>query len=221
MTSSTLLSGSRLRTRRHESFVWIDAETHAGVRYRIARMSLGRRIELARQIREAGRRLEFLEAGNDVREKLEAAVLQGEIDRVYLEWGLEAIEGLEIDGEAATPESLDRKGSGEPGGGDPGAHSQRMRVERERKKKLIVAFHFLRADGAIAGWKCEQCRRQGLEARRRCGFLPEAQRGAARVVWARGMGGGGGVSDVSCDAGERGVGGEIFRVEGVCVETAN
>ena len=66
-----------------------------------------------------------------------------------------------------------------------------MRVERERKKKLIVAFHFLRAEQvnvnqAPAGWKCEQCRRQRLEARRRCGFLPEAKRDAARVVWARG-----------------------------------
>jgi hypothetical protein len=60
-----------------------------------------------------------------------------------------------------------------------------MRVERERKKKLTVAFHFLRADGN-AGWRCEQCRRQGLEARRRCGFLPEARREPARVVWARG-----------------------------------
>ena len=97
-------------TARHESFVWRDAETHAGVRYRIARMSLGRRIELARRIREAGRSIEFLEAGNDVREKLEAAVLQGEIDRVYLQWGLEAIEGLEIDGEAATPELLIERG---------------------------------------------------------------------------------------------------------------
>src|SRR5580692_95289 len=65
-----------------------------------------------------------------------------------------------------------------------------MRVERERKKKLIIAIHFLRAERAgvnqAAGWKCEQCRRQGLEARRRCGFLPEAKREAVRVVWAKG-----------------------------------
>ncbi len=95
---------------RHDSFVWLDAETHPRVRYRIAKMSLGRRIELARRIREAGRSIEFLEAGNDVREKLEAAVLKGEMDRVYLQWGLEAIEGLEIDGEEATPALLIEKG---------------------------------------------------------------------------------------------------------------
>jgi hypothetical protein len=64
-----------------------------------------------------------------------------------------------------------------------------VRAERSRKKKLIVAFHFLRLDtpgAGQAGWKCEQCRRQGLEIRRRCGFLPEAQRGASRAVWVRG-----------------------------------
>ena len=94
----------------HESFAWFDAETLKGVRYRIVRMSLGRRIGLARKIRETGRRLEFLEASGDVREKLEAAVLQGEVDRAYVEWGLEAIEGLEIDGETATPELLIEKG---------------------------------------------------------------------------------------------------------------
>jgi hypothetical protein len=111
MTSSILLSDKGLAdSLRHESFAWFDAETHAGVRYRIARMSLGRRIGLARKIREAGRRLEFLEAGGDVREKLDAAVLQGEVDRAYIEWGLEAVEGLEIDGEAATPEALIEKG---------------------------------------------------------------------------------------------------------------
>jgi hypothetical protein len=107
---SPLDSGPSLNMARHESFAWFDAETHAGVRYRIARMSVGRRIELARRIREAGRSLEFLEASNDVREKLEAAVLQGEIDRIYLRWGLETIEGLEIDGEAATTELLIERG---------------------------------------------------------------------------------------------------------------
>jgi len=59
-----------------------------------------------------------------------------------------------------------------------------VRVERDRKKKLIVAFHFL--SGNQAGWKCEPCRRQGLEGTRRCGFIAEEQRGARRVVWARG-----------------------------------
>jgi hypothetical protein len=76
------------------------------VRYTIARVSFGRRIELARRIREIGRKMEYLEAASDVREKLEATVLAAEIDRAYLEWGLMSVEGLDIDGAAATPATL-------------------------------------------------------------------------------------------------------------------
>jgi hypothetical protein len=93
----------------YSSSVWFEAESCAGVRYRIARVSVNRRIELAKKIREIGRRLEFLEAG-DAREKLEAMVLSGEIERAYVEWGLEAVEGLRIDGEGATPSLLLERG---------------------------------------------------------------------------------------------------------------
>ena len=94
----------------YESASWFDAETFEGARYRIARISFGRRIELARRIREIGRKAEFLEAGQDAREKLEAAVVGAEIDRAYLEWGLKEIQGLRIDNEEATPGLLIEKG---------------------------------------------------------------------------------------------------------------
>lgn len=108
MTNST----SQL-VREYASSVWFDAASCGGVRYRIVRISVGRKIELARRIREIGRRLEFLEAGNDARDKLEAMVLASEIDRVYLEWGLEAVEGLTVDGETATPALLIDRGPAE------------------------------------------------------------------------------------------------------------
>jgi hypothetical protein len=65
-----------------------------------------------------------------------------------------------------------------------------MRAERARKKKLIVAFHFQSANARFAGragWDCESCRRNGLEVKRRCGFLPVAERGEPRIVWGRGQ----------------------------------
>jgi hypothetical protein len=93
-----------------ESRIWFAAEAMDGVRYEIVRVSFGRRIELARRIREIGRKMEYLEAGSDARETLEATVLAAEIDRAYLEWGLVAVEGLEIDGTAATPEMLVERG---------------------------------------------------------------------------------------------------------------
>ncbi len=48
----------------------------------------------------------------------------------------------------------------------------------------MVAFHFYRT--SQAGWKCDQCRRQRLDVRRRCGFLPLEQRGPKKLVWVRG-----------------------------------
>ena len=63
-----------------------------------------------------------------------------------------------------------------------------MRAERERKKKLTVAFHFVTAtqqSANRAGWNCDDCRRHGLEVKRRCGFLPVERRGEPRLVWGR------------------------------------
>jgi hypothetical protein len=65
-----------------------------------------------------------------------------------------------------------------------------VRVDGRRTKKLIVAFHFQSSDHFLvaggAAWRCDECRRQRLEARRRCGWLPAERRGARRIVWARG-----------------------------------
>ncbi|HEV2198542.1 MAG TPA: hypothetical protein VGR73_01880 [Bryobacteraceae bacterium] len=94
----------------YESVAWFDAQAVEGVRYAVARISLGRRIELARKMREIGRKVEYLSAGDDAREKLEAAVVSAEIDRAYLEWGLAEVAGLSIDGETATPASAIEKG---------------------------------------------------------------------------------------------------------------
>ncbi len=157
---------------------------YTDVRYEIRRISFGGRIDLARRIREIGRKAEYLEAGSDVRDKLEATVLTAEIDRAYLEWGLAGVEGLEIDGEAATPASLIDNGPAELAEEILSSHQSRVRVDGRRKKKLVVAFHF--QSGNEAAWRCDECRRQGLESRRRCGWLREEQRGPKRIVWARG-----------------------------------
>lgn len=58
-----------------------------------------------------------------------------------------------------------------------------MRSERSRTKKLILAFHFQFSDQA--GWKCEECRKSGLEARRRCALRADGEQQPRRVVWVR------------------------------------
>ena len=72
----------------------------------MTRMSFGRRVELMRKVRELARRMEFLKAGPEPGDKMDAALLQAEIDRVYLAWGLKSVSGLDVDGVDATPETL-------------------------------------------------------------------------------------------------------------------
>jgi hypothetical protein len=80
------------------------------VTFAIKRVSFGRRMDLSRRAREISRKAEFLEAGGQLGEKIEAGILTQEIDTMYLAWGLVSIQGLTIDGEAATAESLLEKG---------------------------------------------------------------------------------------------------------------
>jgi|SRR5580658_8621511 hypothetical protein len=94
----------------YTSFETIDSNVAPGVSYTVAKMSFGRRVELMRRIRELAARKEFNEAGDTPNEKMEAALLASEIDRIYLVWGLREVMGIEVDGLPATPESLAASG---------------------------------------------------------------------------------------------------------------
>src|ERR1039458_6349895 len=76
----------------------LQSVSNPGVEFVIGRMTFGRRIELMRLVRDLATRLEFFEAGKDAGNKMEASLLGAEIDRLYVEWGLETLSGLEIDG---------------------------------------------------------------------------------------------------------------------------
>ncbi len=97
----------------YSSFETIDSTVANGVSYIVAKMSFGRRVQLMRRIRELAARKEFVSAGDSPDEKMEAALLASEIDRIYLIWGLKEVTGLELDGRPATPESLAADGSEE------------------------------------------------------------------------------------------------------------
>ncbi len=97
----------------YESELRRESAAMPGVRYTIRRVSFGRRAELVRQAREITGRMEFLEAAPDKRdvvEKMDANLLANELEQLYLRWGLAKIEGLRIDGEEATVESLIERG---------------------------------------------------------------------------------------------------------------
>ncbi len=93
----------------YESWQERESRTAPGVSFVLAKMSFGRRIELTRRLREIAQRVEFMEAG-EAREKIDAALLTCEIDRLYVMWGVKEVRGLLLDGEPATPESLAEAG---------------------------------------------------------------------------------------------------------------
>lgn len=94
----------------YESTLDVNSAAYPEVKYRILKPSFKRRSLLIEKVRELGRSLNFLEAGEGVADRIEAVHLQAKIDRLYLEWGLEDIQGMEIDGEPITVEILIAKG---------------------------------------------------------------------------------------------------------------
>ena len=94
----------------YESAVLVESTVRDGVSFRVARMSFGRRVELMRRVRELSRRMDFLEAGEDCGERMDAGLLKAEIDRMFLLWGLVGVSGLVLDGVEATPETLVERG---------------------------------------------------------------------------------------------------------------
>ena len=92
------------------SRVSVASEACPGVEFVIARITFGRRLELMRRVRDLAVRLEYFEAGREEKNRIEASLLGAQLDRVYIEWGLEEVRGLEIDGEPATPASLVDRG---------------------------------------------------------------------------------------------------------------
>ena len=90
----------------YESVKSIASKSFPGVRFTVHKMSFGRRLELCHRIREIAPKLEFLEAGSEFGEKVEANLLGQEIENLYLRWGLATVEGIVIDGELPTAEVL-------------------------------------------------------------------------------------------------------------------
>ena len=93
-----------------ESRKIVRSELRPDVEYDVARMSFGRRLELMKKIRDLAARIEFFEAGQAESNRMEASLLAGEMDRVFLEWGLQGVSGLQVDGAPASVAALIENG---------------------------------------------------------------------------------------------------------------
>jgi hypothetical protein len=94
----------------YESAVRTESQKCPGVSYVVERMSFGRRLELMKSVRDAAAKLEFYEASLSDADKMNASILSAEVDKIYVRWGLREVDGLLIDGERATPETLSTSG---------------------------------------------------------------------------------------------------------------
>ena len=104
-------SMSRSDSQSYESTVEEGSTTIPGVRFTVERMSFARRLELIRRLKTWLGRVEFVTASKEGPDReAEAALAAGEIDRIYLEWGLRGLTGLVIDGEEVTAQTLIEKG---------------------------------------------------------------------------------------------------------------
>ena len=90
----------------YTSTATIESESCPGVTFTVRRMTLGRRMEMMRQVRDRARKLEFHKAGDSLEDAMNGSLLVSEIEELYLDWGLIGIDGLEIDGLPASKERL-------------------------------------------------------------------------------------------------------------------
>jgi hypothetical protein len=90
----------------YESSFSAPSKTVPGVTLTIRRVSVARRLDLLRKVRELSARMEFYKAGAQLDDKLEASIASAEVESLYVVWGLAGIDGLMIDGVDANAESL-------------------------------------------------------------------------------------------------------------------
>ena len=90
----------------YSSSEWVKAACVPGVHYKVARVSLARRAEITRRVRCLLSKLEYQQAGAALEDRLAAAEVACQVDRIYVEWGLLEVEGLQIDGRACNVELL-------------------------------------------------------------------------------------------------------------------
>lgn len=111
MTKFTLRSDDvSVKPVAYESFVWRESSIWPGVRFQLLRMSLMRRLRLMQELKNSAPEAAFHRAQGEVGDEIAAWELQAGIDERVLRTALVCIEGLDIDGRAATVDSLIESG---------------------------------------------------------------------------------------------------------------
>ncbi|MCZ2155381.1 MAG: hypothetical protein LC114_16010 [Bryobacterales bacterium] len=94
----------------YSSTVQHDSRTTPGVKFTLWRLSFGKRLELLRRVHSLAGTHEFCTASQTVESQYEAAILEKAMQQIYLECTLVQVEGLLIDGEPASTDTLLHRG---------------------------------------------------------------------------------------------------------------
>lgn len=94
----------------YESTRIVESKTYPGVTFTVRKMSFERRMELIRSVRQSSGELEFRAASESVEDQLGVAAINATMESIYIRWGLESLEGIQIDGAAADADALLRRG---------------------------------------------------------------------------------------------------------------
>ena len=94
----------------HASTFQVQSELHPNVVFTLRRITFSRRLELLKRLHPLVARHEHAAAGSSISEQVVTGISTAEIEQMYLDWGLVSITGLEIDGQACTPDTLVAQG---------------------------------------------------------------------------------------------------------------
>ena len=149
MNSMSPLDRAQSNRTGHDSEVWFDSEACSGVRYRIARVSVSRRIDWRGRFGRSDGGWSFWKQATTPGKKSKRRCWQRKSTRRISSGDLRALRAMDRR-RGRNPSSGHRKGPMALSMEILSARESRVRIKRERTKKLIVAFHFLRSDQA--GW---------------------------------------------------------------------
>src|SRR5690242_19711892 len=90
----------------YETELTVASKVYHEVTFTISRMSFGRRLDLVKRVRGLAQQLEFFRAGTDAQERVESVLLAAEIEKLYLEWGLIRVNGLDLNGAPASKDEV-------------------------------------------------------------------------------------------------------------------
>jgi hypothetical protein len=121
-------SGSQFESSRR-----LESQSVPGTVFWVRKVSLSQRIELLTRVRELTQKHEFLSAGNP-EEQMEATLGDLLTVRLFLEWGLERMEGLQIDGQDPSVSLLIDRGPEELCGEIAGAIQKECGLFEEERK---------------------------------------------------------------------------------------